>query len=73
MKWLLDNRTQFDDNGWSQLIPKNKFEYAVMGGNHFSMMKDEHVCYLTPTYMEVLLINLQGKTLGRLIKEGLKL
>lgn len=56
MKWLLDNRTQFDDNGWSQLIPKHKFEYAVMGGNHFSMMKDEH-----------------GKTLGRLIKEGLKL
>jgi iterative type I PKS product template protein len=43
MKWLLNNRTVFDDNGWAQLLPKEKFEYAVMGGNHFTMMKGEHV------------------------------
>ena len=43
MKWLLNNRTDFDDNGWAQLLPKEKFEYAVMGGNHFTMMKGEHV------------------------------
>ncbi|KAL5114384.1 polyketide synthase [Pleosporales sp. CAS-2024a] len=42
MKWLLNNRTIFDDNGWSQLLPKDNFEYAVMGGNHFTMMKGEH-------------------------------
>jgi len=42
MKWLLNNRTVFDDNGWAQLLPKEKFEYAVMGGNHFTMMKGEH-------------------------------
>jgi iterative type I PKS product template protein len=43
MKWLLNNRTEFDDNGWAQLLPKENFEYAVMGGNHFTMMKGEHV------------------------------
>lgn len=43
MKWLLNNRTDFDDNGWAQLLPKENFEYAVMGGNHFTMMKGEHV------------------------------
>ncbi|KAF2001049.1 ketoacyl-synt-domain-containing protein [Amniculicola lignicola CBS 123094] len=42
MKWLLNNRTEFDDNGWAQLLPKDNFEYAVMGGNHFTMMKGEH-------------------------------
>lgn len=43
MKWLLNNRTVFDDNGWAQLLPKENFEYAVMGGNHFTMMKGDHV------------------------------
>jgi iterative type I PKS product template protein len=43
MTWLLNNRTDFDDNGWAQLLPKENFEYAVMGGNHFTMMKGEHV------------------------------
>ncbi|OAL46128.1 ketoacyl-synt-domain-containing protein [Pyrenochaeta sp. DS3sAY3a] len=42
MKWLLNNRTIFDDNGWAQLLPKENFEYAVMGGNHFTMMKGDH-------------------------------
>nr|UXX20005.1 polyketide synthase [Lophiotrema sp.] len=42
MKWLLNNRTVFDDNGWAQLLPKENFEYAVMGGNHFTMMKGDH-------------------------------
>ncbi|KAF2851195.1 polyketide synthase-like protein [Plenodomus tracheiphilus IPT5] len=42
MTWLLNNRTDFSDNGWAQLLPKEKFEYAVMGGNHFTMMKGEH-------------------------------
>ncbi|PSN62604.1 polyketide synthase [Corynespora cassiicola Philippines] len=42
MKWLLNNRTVFDDNGWAQLLPKKNFEYAVMGGNHFTMMKGDH-------------------------------
>jgi iterative type I PKS product template protein len=43
MKWLLNNRTDFSDNGWAQLLPKENFEFAVMGGNHFTMMKDAHV------------------------------
>ncbi|KAF1839562.1 polyketide synthase [Decorospora gaudefroyi] len=42
MKWLLNNRTDFADNGWAQLLPKDNFQYAVMGGNHFTMMKGEH-------------------------------
>lgn len=43
MKWLLNNRTDFADNGWAQLLPKDNFQYAVMGGNHFTMMKGDHV------------------------------
>ena len=46
MKWLLNNRTDFADNGWAQLLPKDNFQYAVMGGNHFTMMKGDHVSYL---------------------------
>ncbi|RMZ70535.1 polyketide synthase [Pyrenophora seminiperda CCB06] len=42
MKWLLNNRTDFSDNGWAQLLPKDNFQYAVMGGNHFTMMKGDH-------------------------------
>jgi thioesterase domain-containing protein len=41
MKWLLNNRTDFGDNGWAQLVGNN-MEYYVMGGNHFSMMKPPH-------------------------------
>lgn len=52
MKWLLNNRTVFDDNGWAQLLPKDNFEYAVMGGNHFTMMKGEHVsCLILSTQL----------------------
>jgi iterative type I PKS product template protein len=42
MKWLLNNRTDFGDNGWGQLLP-GAMEFAVMGGNHFTMMKEPHV------------------------------
>lgn len=45
MKWLLNNRTDFSDNGWAQLLPKENFQYAVMGGNHFTMMKGDHVSH----------------------------
>ncbi|KAF2086231.1 polyketide synthase [Saccharata proteae CBS 121410] len=40
MKWLLNNRTDFGSNGWNQLVPEENIEYAVMGGNHFTMMKE---------------------------------
>ncbi len=39
MKWLLNNRTDFGDNGWGQLVDAGNMEYYVMGGNHFTMMK----------------------------------
>ncbi|KAF2752236.1 polyketide synthase PksA [Sporormia fimetaria CBS 119925] len=42
MKWLLNNRHDFGDNGWAQLLPAHKFRFSVMGGNHFTMMKGEH-------------------------------
>jgi thioesterase domain-containing protein len=42
MKWLLNNRTDFTDNGWAQVLP-DCMEYSVMGGNHFTMMKEPHV------------------------------
>jgi iterative type I PKS product template protein len=46
MKWLLNNRTDFGHNGWGQLVDENNMEFYVMGGNHFTMMKEPHVsCY----------------------------
>ncbi|KAF1352167.1 polyketide synthase [Delphinella strobiligena] len=42
MKWLLNHRTDFGDNGWGQLCGTENMKYGVMGGNHFSMMKDPH-------------------------------
>ena len=43
MTWLLDNRTDFGDNGWAQLLGQENMDFAVMGGNHFTMMKGELV------------------------------
>jgi len=45
MKWLLNNRTDFGDNGWGQLLG-DAMEYSVMGGNHFTMMKEPYVSCL---------------------------
>ena len=45
MKWLLNNRTDFGDNGWSQLLG-DSMEFHVMGGNHFTMMKEPHVSHI---------------------------
>jgi len=42
MKWLLNNRTDFGHNGWGQLVDENNMEFYVMGGNHFTMMKEPH-------------------------------
>ncbi|KAF1988370.1 polyketide synthase-like protein [Aulographum hederae CBS 113979] len=44
MKWLLNNRTDFGSNGWGQLLGEKNIKYGVMGGNHFTMMKDPWVC-----------------------------
>lgn len=41
MKFLLNNRTDFGDNGWGELV--GPLESGVMDGNHFTMMQDEHV------------------------------
>ncbi|KAH0007186.1 polyketide synthase, partial [Aureobasidium melanogenum] len=41
MKWLLNHRTDFTDNGWAQLCG-NEMKFGVMGGNHFSMMKEPY-------------------------------
>ncbi|GME35517.1 Polyketide synthase [Neofusicoccum parvum] len=46
MIWLLNNRTDFDHNGWGQIIPEEKMKFGVMGGNHFTMMKDPHAAKL---------------------------
>nr|WHN38863.1 polyketide synthase 2 [Elsinoe perseae] len=42
MKWLLNHRTDFTDNGWAKLCGKENMKYGVMGGHHFSMMKPPH-------------------------------
>lgn len=43
MKWLLDKRTDFGDNGWAQLLGQNAISCQIMGGNHFTMMTNENV------------------------------
>ena len=35
MKWLLNHRTDFGDNGWAQLCGPN-MKFGVMGGHHVS-------------------------------------
>ena len=47
MTWLLDDRTDFGDNGWAQLLGQENMEFAVMGGNHFTMMKGDLVSSLS--------------------------
>ncbi|KAK5135185.1 polyketide synthase [Meristemomyces frigidus] len=46
MKWLLNHRTDFGDNGWGQLCGTENMKFGVMSGNHFSMMKDPHAASL---------------------------
>ena len=49
MKWLLENRTDFGPNGWDKLLDVKKCKMVTIKGNHFTMMKGEHVSYSTPT------------------------
>lgn len=46
LQWLLNHRTDFTDNGWGQLCGTENMKYGVMGGHHFSMMKDPHAVEL---------------------------
>ena len=43
MKWLLDNRTDFGDNGWGQLLGDSMVFDTISSCNHFTMMTDEFV------------------------------
>ena len=71
MKWLLNHRTDFGDNGWAKLCGKENMKFGVMDGHHFSMMKPPHVS-LTPTIIVDSKLTLsQTEALGRLIQEGL--
>ena len=56
MKWLLENRTDFGDNGWAQLLGHENMDFAVMGGNHFTMMKGELVGLLITLLLKVNLL-----------------
>ncbi|KAL8703406.1 MAG: hypothetical protein Q9201_003409 [Fulgogasparrea decipioides] len=40
MKWLLDNRTDFEFNGWDALLGKDAIESTSVEGNHFTLMKE---------------------------------
>ena len=45
MKWLLNNRTDFGDNGWAKLLGEGKMTFAQIDGNHFTMMGEEKVSF----------------------------
>ncbi|KAF3385690.1 Bikaverin polyketide synthase bik1 [Talaromyces pinophilus] len=51
MKWLLDKRTDFGDNGWAQLLGQNAISCKVMGGNHFTMMTNDNVSLHRTSYL----------------------
>lgn len=42
MEWLLEDRTDFQYNGWDSLIAASAIRCEVMDGHHFSMI-NEHV------------------------------
>lgn len=42
MEWLLEDRTDFQYNGWDSLVPAGAIRCEVMDGHHFSMT-NEHV------------------------------
>ena len=44
MKWLLENRTDFGSNGWHELLGEGKMQFAKIGGNHFTLMREPVVC-----------------------------
>ncbi|KAI9670205.1 MAG: Type I Iterative PKS [Alyxoria varia] len=46
MRWLLNNRTDFGDNGWAQLLGEGKMEFDTVMGNHFTMTEAEHAATL---------------------------
>ena len=73
MKWLLNNRTDFTDNGWAGLLGKDAMKFASMDGNHFTMMRDEHVSFIIRSISNESLLTylFQSATLGKLIKQGL--
>jgi len=72
MKWLLENRTDFGDNGWGSLIGEENCKMVTVVGNHFTMMKPpvvsslfhhyRHTCANPPP---------QAKGVGNLIREEL--
>jgi acyl carrier protein len=43
MKWLLNNRTDFEDNGWGSLLGMENMEFSTIRANHFTMMRENHV------------------------------
>ena len=55
MKWLLNNRTDFAGNGWEKLVGEDKCEFAVIDGNHFTMMKEPVVSSLSSLCARALL------------------
>ena len=40
MKWLLQNRTEFESNGWDALLEKGKMTFTKVKCNHFTMMRE---------------------------------
>lgn len=46
MKWLLDNRTDFGDNGWAKLLG-DVMTFETVNANHFTMMTSENVSLTT--------------------------
>lgn len=76
MRWLLEHRTDFGDNGWSELLGEEEgaMRCESMEGNHFTMTGPENVSPVLrsrPCNNKVLILNIQASVLGNLIKQGL--
>lgn len=70
MKWLLENRTDFGDNGWGKLIPLDKCKMVKVVGNHFTMMKPPVVSFFySLPFNSITNIASQAKGVGSFIRE----
>jgi len=73
MKWLLDNRTDFGDNGWGKLLGPENCKMVTVVGNHFTMMKPPVVRYspLESHHNSNANISSQAKGVGSHIRDAL--
>ena len=71
MKWLLENRTDFGDNGWGSLLGHDVCSMVTVVGNHFTMMKPPVVCFISSLSLRKTNILSQANHVGAHIRDAI--